>query len=81
MGPLVDERAVTDFAAAVGIAQEQGGELLYGGNVIDGPGHFVEPTIIKMPEDAPISRSRPSPRSSIWWRSTRSRRGLRTTTA
>jgi aldehyde dehydrogenase (NAD+) len=54
MGPLVDERAVTDFAAAVGIAQEQGGELLYGGNVIDGPGHFVEPTIIKMPEDAPL---------------------------
>ena len=54
MGPLVDERAVTDFSAAVGIAQEQGGELLYGGDVIDGPGHFVEPTIIKMPADAPL---------------------------
>jgi aldehyde dehydrogenase (NAD+) len=54
MGPLVDERAVTDYSAAVGIAQEQGGELLYGGNVIDGPGHFVEPTIIKMPADAPL---------------------------
>ena len=48
------ERAVTDFSAAVGIAQEQGGELLYGGDVIDGPGHFVEPTIIKMPADAPL---------------------------
>jgi aldehyde dehydrogenase (NAD+) len=54
MGPLVDERAVTDYSAAVGIAQEQGGELLSGGNVIDGPGHFVEPTIIKMPADAPL---------------------------
>jgi aldehyde dehydrogenase (NAD+) len=54
MGPLVDERAVNDFAAAVGIAQEQGGEILYGGNVIDGPGHFVEPTLIKMPADAPL---------------------------
>jgi aldehyde dehydrogenase (NAD+) len=54
MGPLVDGRAVANFSAAVGIAQEQGGELLYGGGVLDGPGHFVEPTLIKMPADAPI---------------------------
>ncbi len=54
MGPLVNATAVEDFTAAVGIAVEQGGELLYGGNVIDRPGYFVEPTIIKMPADAPI---------------------------
>jgi L-aminoadipate-semialdehyde dehydrogenase len=54
MGPLVDDRAVGDFVAAVGIAQEQGGEILYGGNVLDGAGYFVEPTLIKMPTDAPI---------------------------
>ena len=42
------------FAAAVGIAQEQGGEILYGGNVLDREGFFVEPTIIKMPADAEI---------------------------
>ena len=54
MGPLVDEVAVSNFSAAVGIAQEQGGEVLYGGGVIDGPGFYVEPTIIKMPVDAPI---------------------------
>ncbi len=54
MGPLIDEIAVANFSAAVGIAQEQGGELLHGGGVIDGPGYFVEPTIIKMPSDAPI---------------------------
>ncbi|MEA2009262.1 MAG: aldehyde dehydrogenase family protein, partial [Actinomycetota bacterium] len=54
MGPLIDEIAVSNFSAAVGIAQEQGGELLYGGGVIDGPGYYVEPTIIKMPVDAPI---------------------------
>jgi aldehyde dehydrogenase (NAD+) len=54
MGPLVDGIAVTNFLAAVGIAQEQGGELLYGGHAIEGPGYFVEPTIIKMPKDAPI---------------------------
>ena len=54
MGPLVDEVAVINFSAAVGIAEEQGGEVLCGGGVIDGPGYFVEPTIIKMPVDAPI---------------------------
>jgi len=54
MGPLVDEAAVANFSAAVGIAQEQGGEVLYGGGVIDGPGYFVEPTIVRMPVDAPI---------------------------
>ena len=54
MGPLVDGRAVDDYVAAVGIAQEQGGEVLDGGNVRDRPGHFVEPTLIRMPADAPI---------------------------
>jgi aldehyde dehydrogenase (NAD+) len=38
----------------VGIAEEQGGEILCGGSVIEGPGHYVEPTIIKMPSEAPI---------------------------
>ncbi len=54
MGPLVDGSAVETFAAAVGIAQEQGGEVLAGGKVLDRPGHFVEPTIIMMPADAPL---------------------------
>ena len=54
MGPLISKDAVDTFAAAVGIAQEQGGEVLTGGNVLDRPGHFVEPTIIKMPADAEI---------------------------
>ena len=54
MGPLINQGAVDTYAAAVAIAQEQGGEVLYGGNVLDGTGCFVEPTIIKMPADAPI---------------------------
>ena len=54
MGPLINQSAVDTFAAAVGIAQEQGGEVLTGGNVIDRPGYFVEPTIIRMPADAEI---------------------------
>jgi aldehyde dehydrogenase (NAD+) len=54
MGPLINQSAVDTFAAAVGIAQEQGGEVLCGGNVLDREGFFVEPTIVKMPADAPI---------------------------
>ena len=54
MGPLINQSAVDTFAAAVGIAQEQGGEVLTGGEVLDRPGYFVEPTIIKMPADAEI---------------------------
>jgi aldehyde dehydrogenase (NAD+) len=54
MGPLVNQAAVDTFAAAVGIAQEQGGEVLTGGGVLDRPGYFVEPNIIKMPADAEL---------------------------
>jgi aldehyde dehydrogenase (NAD+) len=54
MGPLINQSAVDTFAAAVGIAQEQGGEVLTGGNVIDRPGYFVEPTVIRMPAEAEI---------------------------
>ncbi len=54
MGPLINQAAVDTYSAAVGIAQEQGGEVLTGGGVLDRPGYFVEPTIIKMPKEADI---------------------------
>ena len=54
MGPLISKSALETYVAAVDIAKEQGGEVLYGGNVVDRPGHFVEPTIIKVPADADI---------------------------
>jgi aldehyde dehydrogenase (NAD+) len=55
MGPLVDERAVTDMMTAVQAAQEQGGEVLYGGNSLPEMGAcYVEPTIIKMPQQTSI---------------------------
>ncbi len=47
MGPLIDEQAVQNFEASVAAAKAAGGEVLFGGNRIDGPGHFIEPTIIK----------------------------------
>jgi aldehyde dehydrogenase (NAD+) len=57
MGPLIDESAVTDMMAAVQAAQEQGGEVLYGGKRLPELGPcFVEPTIIKMPQQTSIVR-------------------------
>ena len=47
MGPLVDEKAVQDYEAAIAAARKEGGEVLTGGKRIDRPGYFVEPTIIK----------------------------------
>ena len=47
MGPLIDEDAVDQMMAAIADATAQGGEVIYGGHRIDGPGYFVEPTIIR----------------------------------
>jgi aldehyde dehydrogenase (NAD+) len=47
MGPLVDESAVADFEKAIAEARAQGGEVLVGGNRIERPGSYVEPTIIR----------------------------------
>ncbi len=57
MGPLINEDAVNTMLAAVDVAKQQGGEVLYGGGKADigSPGHFVEPTIIRISKDAPIT--------------------------
>jgi aldehyde dehydrogenase (NAD+) len=47
MGPLVDDKAVRDFEAAIEAARKEGGEVLTGGKRLDRPGYFVEPTIIR----------------------------------
>ncbi len=54
IGPMVSQRSIDDTKAAIAIALEQGGELLAGGNEIEGTGFFFEPTLIKIPADAPI---------------------------
>ncbi len=60
VGPLISERAVEGFERAVALAQEQGGEVLVGGEraQVEGlGGHFVQPTIIRAPasNDLPIA--------------------------
>jgi aldehyde dehydrogenase (NAD+) len=46
MGPLVDSDAVCSFSAAIKRIQQASGEIFFGGNVLDQPGNFVEPTLI-----------------------------------
>jgi len=54
MGPLIDSKAVESYQAAVAAARAAGGELLYGGNVLKGPGNFVEPAIVRARNEWPI---------------------------
>jgi len=57
MGPLATARAVEAMQAAIGLAVEDGGQLLTGGNVRSDLGpQFVEPAIIRMPTQSAIVR-------------------------
>jgi aldehyde dehydrogenase (NAD+) len=60
MGPMVDAGEVRTFARAVKTIREQGGELLFGGEVLAGPGYesgcYVQPTLVKVDRDIPIMR-------------------------
>nr|MBA3966509.1 aldehyde dehydrogenase family protein [Nitrospirales bacterium] len=47
MGPLIDERALEEYRMTLEEVVQDGGEILYGGRVLDGPGFFVEPTIVR----------------------------------
>jgi aldehyde dehydrogenase (NAD+) len=49
MGPLVSAAAVERFTAAVAAARAQGGQVRFGGRVLERAGHFVEPTLIEAP--------------------------------
>jgi aldehyde dehydrogenase (NAD+) len=54
MGPLVHQSSVDDMLRAVAQAKAEGGTVLYGGNKLDRPGYFVEPTLIEMPAQTAI---------------------------
>jgi len=56
MGPLIDADAVAQYQAAIATAREQGGEILTGGEAIDGPGFYVKPTIVWSEDRLDISR-------------------------
>jgi aldehyde dehydrogenase (NAD+) len=48
MGPLIDASAVNDMTAALHRVKKEGGEVLCGGKTLDRPGHFVEPTLVRV---------------------------------
>ncbi len=47
MGPVINESCIEDYKHALDRVKEEGGEILYGGKVLDGPGFYIEPTIVK----------------------------------
>ncbi|MFT3771964.1 MAG: aldehyde dehydrogenase family protein [Minicystis sp.] len=49
MGPLATAAAVERYRAALDQVRAQGGEIVHGGRVLDRPGHFVEPALVKAP--------------------------------
>jgi aldehyde dehydrogenase (NAD+) len=51
LGPVIDAAARDRFVATMQDIAAAGGEILYGGNVLEGPGYFVEPTLIKAHHD------------------------------
>ncbi|MCS6991828.1 MAG: aldehyde dehydrogenase family protein [Chitinophagales bacterium] len=58
VGPLIDQAAVQEFVKAIEEARQQGGNVLIGGEVLEGPGYesgcYVSPCIIEMPGNTPI---------------------------
>lgn len=46
MGPLIDEHAVDAYKKAIILARASGGQIEFGGEVIPGRGHYVQPTLI-----------------------------------
>jgi aldehyde dehydrogenase (NAD+) len=60
MGPLIDSRAVADMQRALQRLKEQGGKIIYGGQVLSGSsfdtGTYVVPCIAEAAADLPIVR-------------------------
>lgn len=58
MGPLIDTAAVADYRQALEQVVAQGGRILYGGQVLKGPGYasgcYVQPTLCSVDNDAAI---------------------------
>jgi len=54
MGPLISGEAVAAFSRALREAEESGGEVLYGGQVIEGLGNYVQPTLVRAQNHWPV---------------------------
>jgi aldehyde dehydrogenase (NAD+) len=54
MGPLIDPAAVGAFRGAVDEVTNEGGNILYGGHVLNRSGNFVEPTLVAAQNHWPV---------------------------
>jgi aldehyde dehydrogenase (NAD+) len=56
MGPLINERAVESYKAAIARVTHEGGEIAHGGRVLSGLpcALYVEPTIVRDPKVIPL---------------------------
>ncbi|MBX9654857.1 aldehyde dehydrogenase family protein [bacterium] len=54
MGPLISSQAVDAMMMTLQLAKDQGGSILTGGERINRPGYFVEPTIVRATHDMPV---------------------------
>ena len=57
MGPLIDRSAVERYQSAIDAVKRAGGTVLCGNKVLEGPGNFVEPTIVRAKSDWPIVKT------------------------
>ncbi len=54
MGPLIDAASVDRYREALTELKKLGARVVCGGEVVDGPGHFVQPTIVMAENDWPV---------------------------
>jgi aldehyde dehydrogenase (NAD+) len=47
MGPLISAEAVQRYLDGLATIRAQGGDIVCGGDVLDGPGFFVQPTVVR----------------------------------
>ena len=53
-GPAHSQMIVDTYTKGIATIKEQGGKIIYGGKLIDQPGHYLEPTLVEIAHDAPI---------------------------
>jgi aldehyde dehydrogenase (NAD+) len=54
MGPLIDREAVQHYTHAIERIKKSTAKILYGGNILDRPGFFVEPTLVSADSELQI---------------------------
>jgi len=54
MGPVIDQACIETYKLALDRIRQEGGEILFGGKVLDGPGTYVQPTIAKVKNEYKI---------------------------